>query len=86
MKSRKDQIRVVIYTPHHKIQGEIHLYENSRLSDILNTENISKDFLPITNAVLTDLRINRTHKAGFISLNKSHIEMVIEADTIEQTL
>lgn len=78
MKAIKDQLRVTIFTPQHKITGEIHLYENSRLSDILNTENLSKDFLPITMAEITDLRSNNTVKANFISVNKQHIELVLE--------
>ncbi|MDN5280289.1 MAG: hypothetical protein PWR01_4254 [Clostridiales bacterium] len=78
MKPRKDQLRVTIFTPQHKIVGEIHLYENSRLSDILNTENLSKDFLPITQAEVTDLKTGNTVQANFISVNKNHIELVLE--------
>lgn len=78
MKSKNEQLRVTIYTAQHKITGEIHLYENSRLSDLLNTENLSKDFLPITDAEITDLRTSNTVKANFISVNKKNIEIVLE--------
>jgi hypothetical protein len=78
MKSQKDQLRVSIFTPQHKITGIIHLYENSRLSDILNTENIAKDFIPVTDAEITDFRSNTTVNANFISVNKNHIEIVLE--------
>ncbi|GAB4276459.1 MAG: hypothetical protein Kow0029_18430 [Candidatus Rifleibacteriota bacterium] len=78
MKPKKDQLRVTIFTPQHKITGEIHLYENSRLSDILNTENLSKDFLPVTKAEITTLNTQQTTKADFISVNKKHIELVLE--------
>ena len=78
MKTHKEQLHVVIFTPQHKIKGEIYLYENSRLSDILNTENISKDFLPITKANVTDLKSGETFYSEFLSVSKKHIEMVLE--------
>jgi len=83
MKARKDQLKVVIFTSQHKIQGNLHLIENSRLSDILNTESQSRDFLPITDAIITDLRTSHIIHAGFISLNKKQIELVIEEHEIK---
>ena len=79
MKSRKDQIKVTLYTSQHRIEGILHLVENSRLSDILNTENLSRDFLPITKAIMTDLRNNKITEADFLSVNKNHIELVMES-------
>lgn len=83
MKSQKDQLKVIVYTSQHKIQGKLHLIENSRLSDILNTENLSRDFLPITDAVVTDLRSNQTIHAGFLSVNKKQIELVMEEHEVK---
>lgn len=85
MKSKKEQLNVVVFTSQHKIQGKLHLIENSRLSDILNTESLSRDFLPITEAVITDLRSNITVHAGFLSVNKKQIELVIEENEILTT-
>lgn len=78
MKTKSDQLRVTIYTHQHKIVGQIHLYENSRLSDILNTENLAKDFLPITQAEITELSSGKTSNVNFLSVNKNHIELVLE--------
>jgi len=78
MSLKNEQLRVTIFTPQHKITGQLHLYENSRLSDILNTESLAKDFLPITNAEVTNLKTSTTVKAAFISVNKHHIELVLE--------
>ncbi|MFZ5949584.1 MAG: hypothetical protein ACOYXC_02680 [Candidatus Rifleibacteriota bacterium] len=78
MKNKNEQLKVTIFTPQHKITGQIHLYENSRLSDILNTESLAKDFLPITLAEITDLKSGNTVTANFISVNKHHIELVLE--------
>jgi len=83
MKARKEQLKVVIFTSQHKIQGQLHLVENSRLSDILNTESISRDFLPITDALVTDISDGKIFKAGFLSVNKKKITMVMEEHEIK---
>ena len=78
MSAKKEQLSVTVYTPQHKIRGRLHLIQNSRLSDILNTESMSRDFLPITGASITDLRSDITVQAAFISVNKKMIELVVE--------
>ncbi len=45
---KKDTIRVMIITKDHRIEGDMHILEGSRLSDSLNSKN--KDFYAITNA------------------------------------
>ncbi|KAF1083550.1 MAG: hypothetical protein GQF41_0328 [Candidatus Rifleibacterium amylolyticum] len=78
MSAKKEQLNVTVFTPQHKIRGMLHLVQNSRLSDILNTESMSRDFLPITDAAITDLRSDVTVHAPFISVNKKMIELVVE--------
>lgn len=78
MLDTKDQLNVVIMTTRHKIEGQLYLVQNSRLSDILNTENVSRDFLPVNNAVMTDLITNTAIKLNFVSVNKNAIELVYE--------
>lgn len=78
MNSKKEQLNVTIYTSQHKVRGMLHLVQNSRLSDILNTESMSRDFLPITSATITNLRNDVTVHAPFISVNKKMIELVVE--------
>ena len=80
MKAQKEKLRVVILTANHRIRGEVHLYENSRLTDILNADNAAKDFLPVTEASYTDLRDGKTIEVSFLSVNRKHIEMVMEDD------
>jgi hypothetical protein len=48
--TKKDTIRVMIITKDHRIEGEMHILEGSRLTDSLNAKN--KDFYPITNATI----------------------------------
>ncbi|MBI3039513.1 tetratricopeptide repeat protein [bacterium] len=80
MKAHKDKIRVIIFTPEFKIKGDLHLYENSRLSDILNADTVSKDFLPITEVKLLDQKDNLLQEVSFLSLNKNQIVLVMEDD------
>lgn len=44
----KDTIRVMIITKDHRISGDMHVLEGSRLTDALNSK--SKDFYAITSA------------------------------------
>lgn len=80
MKAHKEKLRVIIYTSNQRIKGEVHLYENSRLTDILNADTATKDFLPVTNAELTDLRGGKTIEVSFLSINRKLIEVVMEDD------
>ncbi|MBF0500398.1 MAG: tetratricopeptide repeat protein [Candidatus Riflebacteria bacterium] len=80
MKAHKEKLRVVIFTSNHRIKGEVHLYENSRLTDILNADTTTKDFLPVTDAELSDFRNGATQRVGFLSINRKHIEIVMEDD------
>lgn len=48
--TKRDAIRVMIITKDHRIEGQMHILEGSRLSDSLNSKN--KDFYPITNATI----------------------------------
>ena len=80
MKAHKEKLNVIIYTAYHMIKGEVHLYENSRLTDILNADAATKDFLPVTNATVTDLRSRAEQNVSFLSINRRHIEVVMEDD------
>ena len=80
MKAHKEKLRVIIYTSNQRIRGEVHLYENSRLTDILNADTATKDFLPVTNAEVTDARGGKTFEVSFLSINRKHIEVVMEDD------
>lgn len=80
MKAQKEKLRVVIFASHHEIRGDVHLYENSRLTDILNADAVTKDFLPVTNATILDKRTEKSLHVGFLSINRRHIQIVMEDD------
>jgi tetratricopeptide (TPR) repeat protein len=82
MRTQKERLKVIIFTDNHKIRGEVHLYENSRLTDILNADTTNKDFLPVTDAEITDLKSGKSQEVSFLSINRNHIEVVMEDDEV----
>lgn len=72
----KERREVVIFTRNHKIEGEIYLLMDSRLSDELNMR--VREFIPVTNAkVFTLSGDSLLHSADFLSVNKHSIDLVI---------
>jgi hypothetical protein len=55
--TKKDTIRVMIITKDHRVEGDIHVLEGSRLTDSLNSKG--KDFYAITNATIHRLEDDR---------------------------
>ncbi len=80
MRTQKDKLHVILYTTLHKIKGEMHLYENSRLTDILNADTSTKDFLPLTGARIYDMKESLLQEVDFLTINKKMILMVLEDD------
>ena len=72
----KERREVVIFTRNHKIEGEIYLLMDSRVSDELNVR--IREFIPVTNAkVFTLSGDSLLYTADFLSVNKHSIDMVI---------
>ncbi len=72
-KERRD---VIIFSRNHKIEGEIYLLMDSRISDELNTR--VKEFIPVTNAKIYTLNGDSLlYSADFLSVNKHSIDLVI---------
>ncbi|MCE5203359.1 MAG: hypothetical protein ABFC80_04840 [Coriobacteriales bacterium] len=46
--TKKDTVRVMVITKDHRIEGDMHVLEGSRLTDSLNSRG--KDFYALTNA------------------------------------
>ncbi|PLX16196.1 MAG: hypothetical protein C0601_11280 [Candidatus Muiribacterium halophilum] len=75
IKVKKDKMRVILHTRTHLIQGEVYLYEESRLSDILNAES-DKLYLPMTNIKMKQNGSDKETKKDFILVNKTTIELL----------
>ena len=79
-KERRD---VVIYTRNHKIEGEVYLLLDSRLSDELNVR--IREFLPVTNARIYTLSGDSLiYSADFVTINKHSIDLVLAAPISKQ--
>ena len=76
----KENLRVIIFTYHFKIIGDIFIPRGGRLTDFLNKTlgGVDSDsFVPVTNAecfLLADGQLK--YIAEFISLNKNQIHLV----------
>ncbi len=55
--TNKNTIRVMIITKDHRIEGEMHILEGSRLTDALNAK--SKDFYALTSAKIWGVSDNQ---------------------------
>ena len=80
MKITNQRTKIVAYTNSLKIEGVINFVEDSRLTDVLNSKNFNKEFLPINDASVTYLNTGEVTKVSFLSLNKNSIEVIYEED------
>jgi hypothetical protein len=75
MKVEMDREQVVIFTTHHRIEGELHLPSTSRLSDRMNQ---AKDFLPITSAKIYSMDGRLLYDTSVVMVHKAHVVMMME--------
>ena len=76
----KEALRVIIFTDHYKIIGDLHIPKSGRLSDFLNKtlSGIETDiFIPVTNAECFSMGDGQLkYISDYISLNKNHIHLM----------
>jgi len=71
---------VAILTKDYRIEGEIHLLPDSRLTDFVNSKT-DEDFIAMTNAEIIPLGKDMTvSKVAYLAINKSSITMVYPLD------
>lgn len=75
MKVELDRSYVIIYTPSHRIEGQVHLPSTARLSDRLNQ---AKDFMAITSARIFSHDGLLLYETDFVMVHKAHIVMLLE--------
>lgn len=78
-KLKKDRYRVVMFLDDIKITGYIHIITNSRLTDVLNS-NQMKEFIPITDADIEVYKFNQTQHLDLIEVNKNKIKVMYPED------
>lgn len=86
MKKNKETLGVVIITQMHKIMGDVHLIENTRLSDMLNVDTSKKDFIPVTNARVYSVTDEKPlYTKDFLLVNRQYILTVfVEESSLKQ--
>lgn|GEM_PF-843156 len=86
MKKPKEPLGVVIVTEKYKIVGDVHLTENTRLSDMLNFDTSKKDFIPVTNArIHSSLDDKLLFNKDFLMVNRQYIITVfVEESSLKQ--
>lgn len=76
----KETLRVIIFTHHFKIIGEVFIPKSGRLTDFLNRTLGGSDtdsFVPVTNAECFSMSDGQLkYIADFVSLNKNQIHLI----------
>ena len=83
VKIEKEQKPIVAYTYHYKIKGKVFTPPGSRLSDFISAIR-QKKFIPVTEAVVTDIFGNEICKTRFLELNKDEIVFLLPESELEK--
>lgn len=79
MHTSKDKVKVVIYLDEWRVEGDLHVLSESRLTDSLNAK--MKDFLAVTDAVIYDARTNeKLVTTRFVDINRASISIIYTVD------
>ena len=70
------KLSVVIYTQHHRIEGEVMLQKGERLSDKLNVTE--RKFEAVTDAIVYAIDSSRlVHEVPFLAVNKEQMTLML---------
>lgn len=76
MKAEKHTLRIVALTEQYKIEANLHIYQDSRLSDVINADTNKRDFIPLTDAKIYNLSGELLYNLDFLNLNKKKIVLI----------
>jgi hypothetical protein len=80
-KIKKDKLVVAILTQDYRIEGEVHVLPDSRLTDFVNSKT-NEDFIAVTHAEIISLSKNMSvSKVEYLAINKSYITLVYPLDS-----
>lgn len=86
LKVEKNPTSVVIFTGCHRIEGKIHIFPGSRLTDFMNT-NTGQTFLPVTEARVYPLSGETPlYTSEFLNVNRNHVTSIIPQKTLGEPL
>jgi hypothetical protein len=73
----KEKIPIKIQTLQNRIEGNVYLLPNTRITDMLNQEGYH--FIPITDAKIYSLKSGSlVDQAEFVAINKYHVVLLLE--------
>jgi len=79
VQTKKDKTNVVMWVSDWRIEGDLHVLAESRLTDALNSR--SKDFLAVTDATIYDARTGaELSRTKFLDVNRTSISVVYIVD------
>jgi hypothetical protein len=82
LKVTKSQTSVVIFTEWHRIEGKVHTFPGSRLTDFMNAST-GQAFLPVTEARVYPLSGGTPlYTPDFLNVNRNHITLIILQRTL----
>lgn len=73
MSEREGKAKVIIFTKHFQIKGDIFLYEGARLTDYMLE---TKSFIAVSSAEIMDHQNNKILTTSFLNVNRDHIEII----------
>jgi hypothetical protein len=79
VQTKKDRVKVVVYVDEWRVEGDLHVLSDSRLTDALNAR--MKDFLAITDATIYDARSGeKLVDTKFLDINRTSISIIYTID------
>lgn len=81
MRIEKETQTVVVYAYNYRIKCDVFTQPGSRLSDFINGLG-QRQFIPVSNAVVSDIFGNPICKAKFLELNISEVLFVVPNDEL----
>ena len=83
VKIEKEKKAIIAYTYHYKIIGTVFTPVGSRLSDFISGVG-QKKFIPVADAVVTDIFGNEICKTKFLELNCDEIVFLLPESGLEK--
>jgi hypothetical protein len=77
---RKEPVRALVQVPGYMIRGYMYVHPEKRVKDELDEVG---DFVPITDAEVSDLAGNVIYRTAFIAVGKAQVLFVIPIDDIQ---
>lgn len=80
MHTKKEKMRVEIYTNQHRIEASLHIFAGARLTDIMQSRETAS-FFALTDVIAYDIVSgSELFRADFVDISRNHIVMLRPLD------